>query len=81
MEALFLKPLADTFRDRYYGLVIENFTCKDPTMGELNFFTLDIVAGEECDQHVRTTHFCVESKFQKVFDQIFSEMPPNVQNL
>lgn len=117
MKSLMQKSLANAFRKQYFGLVIENFTCKDATMaksmatlmgeylfyhivdtrhtaariifefnkanlpGEVNFFVLDIIEGNESNTHDSISRFCFDTKYQKMFEKIFSEMPFNVQDL
>lgn len=51
MKSLMQKSLANAFRKQYFGLVIENFTCKDPTMAK----SLATTMGEYLFYHIVDT--------------------------
>lgn len=51
MKALMQKSAAHPFRKQYFGLVIDNFTCKDPVMGK----SLATLMGEFLFYHIVDT--------------------------
>lgn len=118
MKTMMQKSVAKEFRNRYFGLVIDNLTCKDSNTahslatlmgeylfyhivdasdtaariisefnranlpGEVNFFVLDIIESNECSKcDGIISRFGFDAKYQKVFEQIFHEMPENVKDM
>lgn len=110
------KKTAAELQQRYFGLVIDNFTCNDEMMtkslpilmgkylfyhivdtphtasqiicelnatglsGEVNFFALSIIDRFKFNQNDYTSCISFDTKFQNIFEMIFTEMPLNFKD-